>query len=197
MTPFDLNTTSKSWLHWNCYCYPRLSPLLQHSSLSLWIWDYSMIQSKRRIFTAADTWIDFRSKDLIVEQLLLLKLHLLKFGQTLVSNFIFVQAQAKEFTQQSPRCYERRVLKNNLLKSCILKSNNIFRRKFVNMLSMLIKEEKKVIFTHEDWVWPYLRKDKFPSQRKYKLQLRSDRPFKVPSKINNNAWFRSTTWLYS
>ena len=39
-----------------------------------------------------------------------------------------------------------------------------------------------------DWVLLYLRRDKFPSQRKSKLSPRGDGPFQVLKKINNNAY---------
>jgi hypothetical protein len=37
-------------------------------------------------------------------------------------------------------------------------------------------------------VWIHLRKDRFPAQRKCKLNPRGDGPFKVLEKINNNAY---------
>ncbi|XP_052725959.1 uncharacterized protein LOC128194409, partial [Vigna angularis] len=37
-------------------------------------------------------------------------------------------------------------------------------------------------------VWLHLRKERFPSQRKSKLSLRGDGPFKVVKKINDNAY---------
>jgi len=45
-----------------------------------------------------------------------------------------------------------------------------------------------MVFEPGDWVWVYLRKDRFPSQRKSKLQPRGDRPFKVLERINDNAY---------
>jgi len=43
------------------------------------------------------------------------------------------------------------------------------------------------MFKPSDWVWVHLRKDKFPSQRKSKLQAR-DRPFQVLEHINENTY---------
>jgi len=45
-----------------------------------------------------------------------------------------------------------------------------------------------MVFEPEDWVWLHLRKDRFPSQRKSKLQPRGDGPFKVLERINDNAY---------
>lgn len=50
------------------------------------------------------------------------------------------------------------------------------------------KGRKKVVFEPGDWVWVHLRKERFPSQRKSKLQPRGDGPFQVLSKINDNAY---------
>ncbi|KAJ9170219.1 hypothetical protein P3X46_018343, partial [Hevea brasiliensis] len=50
------------------------------------------------------------------------------------------------------------------------------------------KGRKKVTFQPRDWVWVHLRKERFPSQRKSKLQPRCDGPFQVLTKINDNAY---------
>lgn len=50
------------------------------------------------------------------------------------------------------------------------------------------KGRKKVIFEPGDWVWIHMRKERFPSQRKSKLQPRGDGPFQVLSRINDNAY---------
>jgi hypothetical protein len=50
------------------------------------------------------------------------------------------------------------------------------------------KGRKKVLFEQGDLVWVHLRKDRFPEQRKSKLQPRADGPFKVLRKINDNAY---------
>jgi hypothetical protein len=47
---------------------------------------------------------------------------------------------------------------------------------------------KKMLFEEGDLVWVHLRKDRFPDQRKSKLQPRVDGPFKVLRKINDNAY---------
>ena len=50
------------------------------------------------------------------------------------------------------------------------------------------KGRKSMVFELGDWVWVHLRKDRFPSQRKSKLQPRGDGPFKVLERINDNAY---------
>ena len=49
-------------------------------------------------------------------------------------------------------------------------------------------KKKKVIFEPGDWVWVHMRKERFPSWRKSKLQPRGDSPFQVLSKIIDNAY---------
>ena len=46
----------------------------------------------------------------------------------------------------------------------------------------------KVIFEPKDWVCVHMRKERFPAQRKFKLQPRGDGPFQVLEKINDNAY---------
>jgi hypothetical protein len=41
------------------------------------------------------------------------------------------------------------------------------------------KGRKMMLFEEGDLVWVHLRKDRFPDQRKSKLQPRADGPFKV------------------
>jgi hypothetical protein len=45
-----------------------------------------------------------------------------------------------------------------------------------------------MVFEQGDLVWVHLRKDRFPAQRKSKLQPRADGPFKVLERINDNAY---------
>jgi hypothetical protein len=47
---------------------------------------------------------------------------------------------------------------------------------------------KKILFEPGDLVWVHLRKNRFPEQRKSTLQPRTDGPFKVLRKINDNAY---------
>ena len=45
-----------------------------------------------------------------------------------------------------------------------------------------------VVFQPEDWVWVHMCKERFPEQRKSKLQPRGDGPFQVLERINDNAY---------
>ena len=44
------------------------------------------------------------------------------------------------------------------------------------------------MFEPGDWVWVYLRKERFPTQRKSKLDARGHGPLQVLEKINDNAY---------
>ncbi|KAJ0972626.1 hypothetical protein J5N97_020585 [Dioscorea zingiberensis] len=55
---------------------------------------------------------------------------------------------------------------------------------------------KKVLFEPGDLVWVHLRKERFPEQRKCKLQPREDGPFRVLAKINDNAYTIELPGLY-
>jgi hypothetical protein len=50
------------------------------------------------------------------------------------------------------------------------------------------KERKLVTFEPGDMVWLHLRKDRFPTLRRSKLMPRAVGPFKVLTKINDNAY---------
>ncbi|XP_022870992.1 uncharacterized protein LOC111390217 [Olea europaea var. sylvestris] len=49
------------------------------------------------------------------------------------------------------------------------------------------KGRKHVTFEPGDWVWVHFRKEQFPEQRKSKLEPKSDGPFQIIEKINDNA----------
>jgi len=44
------------------------------------------------------------------------------------------------------------------------------------------------VFQPKNLVWIHLRKERFPSKRKYKLMPRPDGPFKILERINDNAY---------
>ena len=50
------------------------------------------------------------------------------------------------------------------------------------------KRRKQVVFQPGDWVWVYMRKERFPAQRHSKLLLRGDGTFQVVARINDNAY---------
>ena len=50
------------------------------------------------------------------------------------------------------------------------------------------KGRVKVVFKPGDWVWVHLRKERFASLQKSKLQPRGDGPFQVLERINDNAY---------
>jgi hypothetical protein len=50
------------------------------------------------------------------------------------------------------------------------------------------KGRKQVTFEPGDWVWIHMRKERFPTQRKSKLNPRGDGPFQVLARINDNAY---------
>jgi hypothetical protein len=45
-----------------------------------------------------------------------------------------------------------------------------------------------VRFEPGDWVWVYLRKDRFPEQKRSKLIPRGDGPYQIIERINDNAY---------
>jgi hypothetical protein len=50
------------------------------------------------------------------------------------------------------------------------------------------KGRRQVIFEPGDWVWVYMRKERFPARRRSKLHPRGDGPFQVLERINDNAY---------
>ena len=61
-------------------------------------------------------------------------------------------------------------------------------KKMASYAKQANKGRKKVVFEPGDWVWVHMRKERFPSQRKSKLQPRGDGPFQILAKINDNAY---------
>ena len=54
--------------------------------------------------------------------------------------------------------------------------------------SRVNKGRKPMIFQPGDWVWVHFRKERFPTQRKSKLNPRGDGPFQILERINDNAY---------
>ncbi|KAG8496940.1 hypothetical protein CXB51_008105 [Gossypium anomalum] len=50
------------------------------------------------------------------------------------------------------------------------------------------KGHKRVVFKLEDWVWIHMHKERFPEQRKLKLQPKGDGPFQMLERINDNVY---------
>ncbi|MFS7906594.1 putative nucleotidyltransferase, Ribonuclease H [Helianthus anomalus] len=50
------------------------------------------------------------------------------------------------------------------------------------------KGRKHILFKPGDLVWLHFRKERFPSKRRSKLSPRSDGPFKILAKVNDNAY---------
>ena len=50
------------------------------------------------------------------------------------------------------------------------------------------KGKRRVTFELGDWVWVHIRKERFPAQRRSKLNPRGDGSFQILEKINDNAY---------
>ena len=61
-------------------------------------------------------------------------------------------------------------------------------KKNENYVNQDNKGRKKIVFELGDWIWVHMRKERFPEQRKSKIQPRGDDPFKVLERINDNAY---------
>jgi len=63
------------------------------------------------------------------------------------------------------------------------------------------KHKKRVVFQPGDMVWIHLRKERFPSKRKSKLMPRTDGPFGILKRVNDNAYKVNLTpwrlWSFS
>nr|GEW55560.1 hypothetical protein [Tanacetum cinerariifolium] len=57
------------------------------------------------------------------------------------------------------------------------------------------KGRKHILFQVGDLVWIYFRKDQFPAKRRSKLSSRSDGPFRVLARVNDNAYKKPVTEL--
>jgi hypothetical protein len=68
------------------------------------------------------------------------------------------------------------------------KTNEAIELKAVHKATSMNKHRKKVLFEPGDLVWIHLHKEHFSYQRKSKLMPRGDGPFRVLSRINDNAY---------
>jgi hypothetical protein len=68
------------------------------------------------------------------------------------------------------------------------KTKKAIELKAVRKAASMNKHRKKVLFEPGDLVWIHLRKERFPDQCKSKLMPRGDGPFRVLTKINDNAY---------
>ena len=50
------------------------------------------------------------------------------------------------------------------------------------------KHRKPRVFQDGDLVWVYMRKERFPNKRKNKLMPRAEGPYRVVSRVNDNAY---------
>ena len=65
---------------------------------------------------------------------------------------------------------------------------NEIEKKNEHFARMANKHRKEVIFQLGDWVWLYLRKERFPQGRKSKLHPKGNGPFQVVRRISNNSY---------
>ncbi|XP_072076679.1 uncharacterized protein [Arachis hypogaea] len=74
------------------------------------------------------------------------------------------------------------------VKAIYAKAHDLIERKNKTTDERINKSRKHIVFEPGDWVWVHLRKERFPTQRKTKLDARGDGPFQVLEKISDNAY---------
>nr|XP_025661376.1 uncharacterized protein LOC112756991 [Arachis hypogaea] len=74
------------------------------------------------------------------------------------------------------------------VKAMHLKARELLEKKNKLTAQSMNKGRRQLVFEPSDWVWVHLRKEKFPTQRKSKLDPKGDGPFQVLERINNNAY---------
>ena len=77
--------------------------------------------------------------------------------------------------------------KANFVKSLHEKVKAQIEKKVEQYARYANKSREKMVFKSGDLVWIHLRKNRFPSKRKSKLQEREDGPFKVLERISDNT----------
>ena len=78
--------------------------------------------------------------------------------------------------------------KAELVKQIPEKAREHIIRKTEQYASQANQGRKRIVFEPGDWVWLHMRKERFPAQRRSKLQSRGDGPFQVLERINDNAY---------
>jgi len=78
--------------------------------------------------------------------------------------------------------------KANFVKSLHEKGKTQFENKIEQYAGYSNKGRKKMIIKLGDWVWIHLRKNRFTSKRKSKLQKMGDGPFQVLKCINYDVY---------
>ncbi|XP_072064137.1 uncharacterized protein [Arachis hypogaea] len=74
------------------------------------------------------------------------------------------------------------------VKAMHLKARESLEQKNKLIAQRVNKGRRQLIFEPGDWVWVHLRKERFPTQRKSKLDPRGDGPFQVLERVNDNAY---------
>ena len=75
-----------------------------------------------------------------------------------------------------------------MVKSIHDKARQKIEKRNEQIASQVNKGRRMVSFEPGDWVWVHMRKERFPSKRKSKLDAHGDGPFQVVAKINDNAY---------
>jgi len=66
--------------------------------------------------------------------------------------------------------------------------NDKYIKSMSNICLMLISTRKGVLFEPGDWVWVYIRNERFLECRRSNLMLKGDDPFQILERINDNAY---------